>query len=220
MMASSDESTIAASSDAESRPLASASSNWPVAERLLMDNVTTPAGLTPKLAVAAWGLGGDLRAEVNARLCNDVTPRDEKAGRALLKDAYDPRADRRRDDSEMEATRVDRYLWAVRFYKTRTAATTACNGGHVRINDAAAKPASPVRIGDRIAVALNGRERIIEVVQIADRRGSATVAAACIIDHSPPPPEREFAAPAFVRDAATGRPTKKDRRDLDRIRRT
>lgn len=120
----------------------------------------------------------------------------------------------------MEATRVDRYLWAVRFYKTRTAATAACHGGHVRINDASAKAASPVRIGDRLTVSLNGRERIIEVVQVVDRRGSAAVAASCIIDHSPPVPDHEFTAPVFVRDAASGRPTKKDRRDLDRLRRS
>jgi ribosome-associated heat shock protein Hsp15 len=120
----------------------------------------------------------------------------------------------------MEATRVDRFLWATRFYKSRSAATDACHGGHVRVNDTPAKPAHPVRIGDRIVFNLDGRERVLEVAAIIDRRASATVASSCVVDHSAPPPPREFAAPAFIRDPATGRPTKKDRRDLDRLRRS
>jgi ribosome-associated heat shock protein Hsp15 len=119
----------------------------------------------------------------------------------------------------MEATRVDRWIWAVRLYKTRSAATVACRGGHVKVNGTAAKPATPVRVGDRVAAHVDGRARILEVVRVIDTRVGASIAADCIIDHSPPPPPRELAPPNFVRDPATGRPTKRDRRQLDELRR-
>jgi len=113
---------------------------------------------------------------------------------------------------------VDRWLWSVRLYKSRSEATEACRGGHVRINRSVAKPASPVRIGDRIAARAGGRERVVEVVRIIDKRVGAPIAAECYVDHSPPPPPAEMIAPAFVRDRASGRPTKRDRRQLDRLR--
>jgi ribosome-associated heat shock protein Hsp15 len=109
-------------------------------------------------------------------------------------------------------------LWAVRLYKTRSAATDACKGGHVRVNGAPAKPASTVRVGDRVTAQAHGRERIFEVVQVIDKRVSAPLAAEAIVDHSPPLPPRDLTAPTFQRDAATGRPTKRDRRQLDRFR--
>jgi ribosome-associated heat shock protein Hsp15 len=120
----------------------------------------------------------------------------------------------------MDETRVDRWLWAVRLYKTRSMATDACKGGHVKINGTGAKPASTVKVGDRVVAHAHGRERIFEVRQVIDKRVSAPLAAEAVVDHSPPPPEREFVAPAFVRDASAGRPTKRDRRQLDRVRRT
>jgi ribosome-associated heat shock protein Hsp15 len=123
-----------------------------------------------------------------------------------------------RDDADVEATRVDRFLWAVRVYKTRSQATDGCHGGHVRINGNPAKAASAVHVGDRVSARLHGCEKILEVVQIIDRRVSAPVAASCVIDHSPSSPDRELSVPVFARDASTGRPTKKDRRALDRIR--
>ena len=118
----------------------------------------------------------------------------------------------------MEGTRVDRWLWAVRLYKTRSEATAACRGAHVRVNGSPAKPATPVRVGDRVETRAHGRERVLEVVQVLDKRVSAALAAASVVDHSPPPPERDEVAPTFLRDPATGRPTKRDRRRLDRLR--
>ncbi|HEY5013359.1 MAG TPA: RNA-binding S4 domain-containing protein [Acidimicrobiia bacterium] len=118
----------------------------------------------------------------------------------------------------MDATRVDRWLWAVRIYKTRAAATEACRGGHVRVNDRPAKPATTVRVGDRVAAQAHGRPRVIEVVRVIERRVGAPIAAECIVDHSPPPPPRELAQPFADRDPATGRPTKRERRQLDRLR--
>jgi len=119
---------------------------------------------------------------------------------------------------DVDSTRVDRWLWAVRLFPTRSAATDACRGGHVRVNGALAKAATSIRVGDRVAAKAHGRERILEVAKVIDKRVGAPIAAECVVDHSPPAPPRDLAAPAFARDAATGRPTKKDRRSLDRLR--
>ncbi len=118
----------------------------------------------------------------------------------------------------METTRVDRWLWAVRLYKTRSSATDACRGGHVRVNGATAKPATTVRVGDRVEAVLHGRQRVLEVARIIDKRVGAPVAGECLVDHSPPPPPREESVPVFARPAGTGRPTKRDRRQTDRFR--
>ncbi|HKX69802.1 MAG TPA: RNA-binding S4 domain-containing protein [Acidimicrobiales bacterium] len=118
----------------------------------------------------------------------------------------------------MEMTRVDRWLWAVRLYKTRSDATAACRGGHVRINGAPAKPATTVRVGDRVEARAHGRQRVLEVARIIDKRVGAAVSAECMVDHSPPPPTRDREAPTFTRDIGAGRPTKRERRRLDRFR--
>ena len=118
----------------------------------------------------------------------------------------------------MEATRVDRWLWAVRLYKTRGAATDACRGGHVRVNGSPAKPATTVRAGDRVEATAHGRPRVLEVVRVIDKRVGAPVAAECLVDHSPPPPPKDAVPPVFARDRGSGRPTKRDRRQLDRFR--
>lgn len=122
------------------------------------------------------------------------------------------------ESAPLETTRVDRWLWAVRLFKSRAAATEACRGGRVRVNGNPAKAASTVRIGDRVSARVHSRERVLEVVRVIDRRVGAPVAAECVVDHSPPPPPRDLSQPAFMRDPATGRPTKKERRDLDRFR--
>lgn len=118
----------------------------------------------------------------------------------------------------MEHARVDAWLWAIRLYKTRSLATDACKGGHVRINGHQAKAATKVKVGDRIEARAQGRAWIVEVTQLIDKRVGAAVAATCYVDHSPPPPPPEFVAPPSIRDRGTGRPTKKDRRALDRFR--
>jgi ribosome-associated heat shock protein Hsp15 len=117
---------------------------------------------------------------------------------------------------ELGSTRVDRWLWAVRVFKTRTDATDACRGGHVRINGTPAKAAGIVRVGDRVEVRTHDRERELEVRRVIDKRVGAPIAATCVVDHTPERPPAED--PVFVRDRGTGRPTKRDRRDLDRLR--
>jgi len=89
----------------------------------------------------------------------------------------------------------------------------------VKVNGASAKPASPVRVGDRVEANAHGRPRVLEVARVIEKRVGAAVAAECVVDHSPPPPTRdERDAAIFVRDVGTGRPTKRDRRQLDRFR--
>lgn len=117
----------------------------------------------------------------------------------------------------MDETRIDRWVWAVRLYKTRSLATQACKGRHVKLNGATAKPAATVRVGDRVS-AFVGRERVYEVVQVIDTRVSAAVAAGCVIDHSPPPPPAKQRVAGLVWEPGMGRPTKRDRRQMDRLR--
>lgn len=119
----------------------------------------------------------------------------------------------------MDETRVDRWVWAVRLYKSRSAATDACRGGHVKVNGRAAKPATPVRVGDRVEATVGHRRRVLEVAKVIDKRVGAPVAAECVVDHTPPdlrPLEATGGVP--VRDPGAGRPTKRDRRRLDRHR--
>lgn len=119
----------------------------------------------------------------------------------------------------IDETRIDVWLWAVRVYKTRSLATDACRGGHVRVNGRSAKASTPVRVGDRVEARAGDRDRVFDVAKVIGKRVSAPLAAECVVDHSPPPPAREeYVAPLFRRDPGSGRPTKRDRRALDRFR--
>jgi ribosome-associated heat shock protein Hsp15 len=113
--------------------------------------------------------------------------------------------------------RVDQWLWAIRLTKTRGDATDACRAGRVQVNGRPAKAATPVRAGDRVEARLHGRERVLEVVDALRKRVGAPLAVQAYVDHSPPPPERDD-DPFGLRDRGTGRPTKRDRRQLDRWR--
>ena len=119
----------------------------------------------------------------------------------------------------LDSLRVDKWLWAARVFKTRSLAGTACDGGKVDINDEVAKPARRVRIGDLIAVTLpRGRRRILKVAGVDDQRGSAAVAKALFEDLTPPEPPRPLQAPPPRREAGAGRPTKRERRAIERLR--
>ncbi|AXA96151.1 MULTISPECIES: RNA-binding S4 domain-containing protein [Microbacterium] len=113
------------------------------------------------------------------------------------------------------SVRIDAWLWAVRVYKTRSAATTACRAGHVRVGGEKAKAAQAVRIGDEIRVRIAGFDRILVVRQLLTKRVGAPVAALAAEDRTPP---REPVAQLAVRDRGAGRPTKRERRDIDRLR--
>jgi ribosome-associated heat shock protein Hsp15 len=114
-----------------------------------------------------------------------------------------------------DAVRVDSWLWAVRVYKTRSAATTACRAGHVRVNGDKAKAAQQVRPGDELRVRIAGLDRILVVRQTLTKRVGAPVAAVAAEDRTP---EREPVAMVAVRDRGAGRPTKRERRDIERLR--
>jgi len=115
----------------------------------------------------------------------------------------------------MESTRVDRWLWAVRLTKTRPDAAAACRGGHVRVNDRPAKPSTTVAPGDQVRALVGERTRIVEVVRVIQKRVGAADAVTCYLDRTPPTP-RTTEIPLAVRDRGAGRPTKRDRRRLDR----
>jgi len=120
--------------------------------------------------------------------------------------------------SNGESVRVDSWIWSVRLVKTRSSGATACRGGHVRVNGERVKPAHSVRVGDEVRLRHEGRERIVVVKRLIRKRVGAPVAVQCYIDNSPPPPPREAIAAAGIRDRGTGRPTKRDRRDMERLR--
>ncbi|MFB4351066.1 RNA-binding S4 domain-containing protein [Microbacterium sp. CR_7] len=115
----------------------------------------------------------------------------------------------------VDAVRIDSWLWAVRAYKTRSAATTACRAGHVRLNGDKVKAAQQVRVGDEVRVRIAGFDRILVVRQLLVKRVGAPLAAAAYEDRTP---AREPQAMIGVRDRGAGRPTKRERRDIDRLR--
>ncbi|MFJ5528384.1 RNA-binding S4 domain-containing protein [Streptomyces sp. NPDC093261] len=117
-----------------------------------------------------------------------------------------------------ESVRIDSWIWSVRLIKTRSAGATACRGGHVRVNGERVKPAHSVRIGDEVRLRHEGGERVVVVKRLIRKRVGAPVAVQCYVDNSPPPPPREAVAPAGIRDRGAGRPTKRDRREMERLR--
>jgi ribosome-associated heat shock protein Hsp15 len=114
--------------------------------------------------------------------------------------------------------RVDAWLWAVRQFKTRSAATAACRAGHVRVNGERAKAAQQVRPGDELRVRVSGFDRRLIVRRTLVKRVSATVAATALEDLTPPPLPKTEQPAAPMRDRGAGRPTKRERRDLERLR--
>lgn len=115
-------------------------------------------------------------------------------------------------------TRIDRWLTAVRLVKTRPVATQLCEAGHVRVNGTQAKASTKVRAGDVVHALIAERERILEVVRPIESRVGAPVAVTCYIDTSPPPLIRE-ADHGIKVIRGEGRPNKRLRRELERMRR-
>ena len=118
---------------------------------------------------------------------------------------------------EPATVRLDVWLWSARLFPTRAAATAACRGGHVRRNGDPVKAAQKVSVGDELRVRSPGRERIVVVTRILTKRVGAPIARESYEDHSPEPAPQLLAAPPR-RDRGTGRPTKRERRQLDRLR--
>ncbi len=124
----------------------------------------------------------------------------------------------------MELVRVDKWLWAARFFKTRSAATDAVLGGRVRINGERVKPSKDVRTGDTVEISIDALQRTVVVTGIADKRGSATVAATLYTEtpESIERGERDRLQRRLARPLGADlgeRPTKQARRRLDALRR-
>lgn len=121
----------------------------------------------------------------------------------------------------VEKVRIDKWLWAVRVFKTRSLASDACNAGRVKINGTAVKPAHHVKIGETIHIQKGQEKKILVVSQLTQQRVGAPIAQTCYIDQSPPPlvvPKADSAfhlLPTAYRDKGTGRPTKRQRREID-----
>ena len=130
-------------------------------------------------------------------------------GHAILEGVTDPHAP--------DMTRIDRWLCAVRLVKTRPLATRLCEGGHVLVNGSPAKPSTKVRAGDRVGAFIADRERVIEVVRPIESRVGALVAGTCYVDHSPPVEPK--AGQEIRPTRGEGRPSKRLRREFERLRR-
>lgn len=115
------------------------------------------------------------------------------------------------------SVRADVWIWSVRLTKTRAQAAAACRAGHVRVNGERVKPAQALRTGDEVRLRHADRDRIVVVSKIVRKRVGPPVAVECFVDNSPPPPPREAAIQVPVRDRGTGRPTKRDRREMERL---
>ncbi|MEM1223479.1 MAG: S4 domain-containing protein [Verrucomicrobiota bacterium] len=121
----------------------------------------------------------------------------------------------------METVRLDKWLWAMRVYKTRTDANEACRGSAVRLNGTIAKPSAKVHIGDTIIARTKALTRTLYVLALTEKR----IGAALVPDHlEDRTPEAEYEAARRKSDNARlfkhdggGRPTKKDRRDIERL---
>jgi ribosome-associated heat shock protein Hsp15 len=125
--------------------------------------------------------------------------------------------------NDLSQVRIDKWLWAARFFKTRSLATEAVTGGKVEVNGERAKPAKNVKPGDEVRVRLGPYEHVLIVRALGERRGSASVAQALYEETEASRTARDklaaqlrMAPGGFVYEDK-GRPTKKDRRDLSRL---
>lgn len=124
--------------------------------------------------------------------------------------------------NEIEKLRIDKYLWAIRLFKTRSLATEACKAGRVKLNGQNVKPSYLVKQGERYTIQKGIERKEILVTGLLERRVDAKTAVLYYEDHTP---EEEtfkfkstFHAPVLKRDRGTGRPTKKDRREIDELK--
>jgi ribosome-associated heat shock protein Hsp15 len=121
--------------------------------------------------------------------------------------------------TEKEKLRIDKYLWAIRLFKTRSLATEACKAGRVKLNGQNLKPSAIVKVGEVYQVSKGIEKKIIEVVELLYNRVEAKIAVTKYKDLTPVENTHAyksvFHAPSLKRDRGAGRPTKKDRRETD-----
>ena len=118
--------------------------------------------------------------------------------------------------------RADKWLWYARFFKSRSLAAKVCAGGQLRISGTkVAKASHPVRVGDVLTFTQGRRIRVVEIRALGERRGPAVEARLLYEDLSPPgstPPMKDAAPPGARRPRGAGRPTKRERRQIDRLK--
>ena len=123
-----------------------------------------------------------------------------------------------RSADRVSTVRLDRWLLAARAYRSRSLAAQACDGGKVAVNGASAKPHKLIRAGDIVQITIESGKRQWRVVELAERRGPAAVARTLYEDLTPPPAPQPFDPFVPRRERGAGRPTKRERRQLDRFR--
>jgi ribosome-associated heat shock protein Hsp15 len=120
---------------------------------------------------------------------------------------------------EKEKLRIDKYLWAIRIFKTRTLATEACKAGRVKLDGQNIKPSHEVKLGEVYQVSKGIERKVIRITGLLENRTDAKTAAGFFADETPVEQthgfKSMFQAPILKRDRGTGRPTKKDRREID-----
>ncbi|TCV20842.1 heat shock protein Hsp15 [Sphingobacterium alimentarium] len=120
---------------------------------------------------------------------------------------------------ELEKLRIDKYLWAIRVFKTRSLATEACKAGRVKLNGQNIKPSYVVKVGETYSVQKGIERKLIHVSALLERRVDAKTAVQHYEDHTPVEEtygfKSVFHAPILKRDRGAGRPTKRDRREID-----
>lgn len=122
----------------------------------------------------------------------------------------------------VEKLRIDKYLWAIRIFKTRSLATEACRAGRVKLNGQSVKPSQEVRIGDTYHIQKGIEKKIIKIVDLLAKRVDAKTAVLHYQDLTPAEETNAlksmFHSPVLRRDRGAGRPTKKDRREIDDLK--
>jgi len=121
--------------------------------------------------------------------------------------------------AEQEKLRIDKYLWAIRVFKTRSLATDACKAGRVKLNGQSIKPSSVVKLGDTYHIQKGIEKKVVKVTGLLEKRVDAKTASGFYEDLTPLEDTYGFKtahhAPLLKRDRGTGRPTKKERREID-----
>lgn len=121
-----------------------------------------------------------------------------------------------------EPIRIDKYLWAVRLYKTRSIATEACRSGRVKMNGVALKPSHEIKVGEVYELSIEQMHRVVEVKNLLGNRVSAKLVPDFMLDRTP---QEEYERIQMIRqysfehrDRGVGRPTKRDRREIDELK--
>jgi ribosome-associated heat shock protein Hsp15 len=123
--------------------------------------------------------------------------------------------------SEIQKTRIDKWLWAIRIYKTRTLASDACAAGKIKIDGDSVKASYLLKVGQTVHINKLGDKLVLKSIKLIEKRVGAALAVECYEDLTPPEEKEKLKFPAIfyeVRDKGVGRPTKKDRREIDKFK--